>query len=375
MGERVKDNLFITVRVVLMLIFSIYGFLKMGISTGVSVKVLLLVSFFIAAIAAKEMVGRKVQAICLLIAVALFVALLYFGGKGFVLLGVLLGFEILAYLRAGFMWFFLPYLIALIPGVGEAIVMMIVITLMTICYVQHEIVIASYKKQVMEETIAEQSLKRDIESRENEAKAELKKNLLQAENHILEEKAALSQTLHDKLGHNINGSIYQLEASKVIMDMDPEKTKEMLQGVIDQLRTGMDEIREILRRERPEKKRMALLQLYELCEDCNRKGVEAELTTEGDLTTVSNEVWEVILDNCFEAVTNSMKYSKCKHINIVIIVMNKLLRCTISDDGIGCSKIVDGMGISGMRQRIRKLGGNIDFETEAGFKVSMLLKL
>lgn len=375
MGERVKDNLFITVRVALMLIFSIYGFLKMGISTGVSVKVLLLVSFFIAAIAAKEMVGRKAQAVFLLIAVAVFTLLVYFGGKGFILLGVLLSFEILAYLGAGFMWYFLPYFIALIPGVGDAIVLLIVITLMTICYLQHEIVIASYKKQVLEETIAEQSLKRDIQFREHEAKAELKRNLLQAENRVLEEKAALSQTLHDKLGHNINGSIYQLEASKVIMDKDPEKTREMLQGVIDQLRTGMDEIREILRKERPEKKRMALIQLYELCEDCNKKGVEAELTTEGELSTVSNEAWEVILDNCFEAVTNSMKYSKCKHININIIVMNKMLRCDISDDGIGCENIVDGMGISGMRQRIRKLGGNIDFETEAGFKVRMLLKL
>ena len=79
------------------------------------------------------------------------------------------------------------------------------------------------------------------------------------------------------------------------------------------------------------------------------------------------------LDNAFEAVSNAMKYARCKHIQIEINVMNKMLRCSISDDGVGCSKIVDGMGLSGMRRRIRGAGGTISFEAEAGFRVNMLL--
>ena len=203
----------------------------------------------------------------------------------------------------------------------------------------------------------------------------LKKNRVMSENKILEERAALSQTLHDKLGHNINGSIYQLEASKVIMDKDPDKARSMIQAVIDQLRTGMDEIRAILRKERPEKRQMSLIQLNELCDDCNEKGVITELVTEGDLSVIPNDIWEVVLDNAFEAVTNSMRYARCSHINISILVMNKMIRVTVTDDGIGCDSVTDGMGISGMRKRVRSVGGTIDFETEAGFKVSMLLPI
>ena len=247
--------------------------------------------------------------------------------------------------------------------------------MLSLCYIQNEFVVSPFKKQVMEETELQQGLKRDIEIRETAARAELKKNMLETENQILEERASLSQTLHDKLGHNINGSIYQLEASKVVMDSDPEKARSMIQAVIDQLRTGMDEIRAILRKERPEKKKMAILQLHELCADCNNKGVEAELTTEGELSQIPSAVWEVILDNAFEAVSNSMKYSKCKHINISVIAMNKMVRCNVSDDGVGCKEIVDGMGISGMRQRVRTAGGTINFESEAGFSVNMLLPL
>nr|MCR5398565.1 hypothetical protein [Lachnospiraceae bacterium] len=251
-------------------------------------------------------------------------------------------------------------------------------------------VVVPYREQMYEETVTQQDLKRDIERRESAAKEAHRKSMLLAENKILEERASLSQTLHDKLGHNINGSIYQLEASKVIMDKEPEKAKAMLQAVIDQLRTGMDEIRAILRKERPEKKKLALLQLHELCADCINKGVQAELNTEGDMSKIPDDLWEVILDNIFEAVTNSLKYSRCKRIDIGIIVLNKMIRCTVTDDGAGCDKIVDGMGLSGMRKRVREAGGTIDFEstdinsmdidaighgTEHGFKVSMLLPL
>ena len=196
-----------------------------------------------------------------------------------------------------------------------------------------------------------------------------------AENQILEERANLSQTLHDKLGHNINGSIYQLEACKLIMEKDPDKAKSMTQAVIDQLRTGMDEIRSILRKERPKKKELALLQIYKLCEDCNNKGVYTELETEGNISEIPDKIWEVILDNAFEAVSNSMKYAKCKNIKIIIKAMNKMVRCQIIDDGNGCNSIDEGMGLSGMRQRIRMVSGTIDFETDGGFVVNMLMPM
>ena len=227
----------------------------------------------------------------------------------------------------------------------------------------------------MKETIIEQDLKKNIYLKDAESKAEIRKNMLLAENKLLEGRSKLAQTLHDKLGHNINGSIYQLEAVKVIMEKDPEKSKVMLQGVIDQMRGGMDEIRAILRKERPEKKEQSMLQLYKLCEDCNEKGVAMELSTSGDISLISENYWEIILDNAFEAVTNAMKYSKCTRINVSIVVMNKMLRCSITDNGIGCGNLVDGMGISGMRSRVRAVGGTISFETESGFAVNMLLPM
>lgn len=181
--------------------------------------------------------------------------------------------------------------------------------------------------------------------------------------------------MHDKLGHNINGSVYQLEAVKVLMEKEPEASKKMVQAVINQLRNGMDEIRVILRKERPKKYKLALLQLEKLCEDCKEKGVEAELITEGEMKNVPEKYLEVVLDNAYEAVSNSMKYANCSKIKIHVHVLNKMIRCSVSDNGIGCKEIIDGMGISGMRKRMREINGILDFETEAGFTINMLLPL
>lgn len=357
MGDNLKENYFIVVRSILMLAFCFYGLMDKANDTGVSVRVLLLVSFIIALFAIRELARREWEILFLLGEAVLVGVLVALEGPSFVLLVYFIAFEFLARFGVPFQWYLLAYLLVFLRGDAEILTHFIIITMMIVCYTQHQFVFLSMKKQIMEDTISGQQLKRDIENKEYKVQADL------------------AQALHDKLGHSINGSIYQLEASKVLMGKDPEKAGEILQKVIDNLRTGMDEIRAILRKERPEKKKMALLQLHELMADCNDKGVEAALVTEGDLSVIPNNIWEVILDNSFEAVTNSMKYSKCKHIDVNIVVMNKMVRCSVSDDGVGCSNIVDGMGISGMRSRVRSVGGNIDFEAEAGFKVSMLLPI
>ena len=390
MGEQLKKNYFMIVRIILMLSFGIGGYLNMEkAATGVSVLILLLIAFFIAAMSllatneknpeydnsrsdkSKNIIGL----ISLLTAAGLFTAMMLIGGKSFILLGFYLIYEAFIFFKVPVYFFFLPLGLVFVETPIGFLAQFLILSMMTGCYIQQEFVVSSYRKQIQEETILEQGLKRDMETREQATKAELKRNMLAASNQILEERSNLAQALHDKLGHNINGSIYQLEAIKLLMDKDPEKSKQMTQAVIDQLRTGMDEIRAILRKERPEKKDLALLQIYKLCEDCNRKGVETNLEIEGDVTQITERLWEVILDNAFEAVSNSMKYARCKNILIKINILNKFVRCSITDDGVGCEKIKDGMGISGMRNRVRGVNGTLDFASEAGFSVNMLLPL
>lgn len=375
MGEQFRNQYFLAVRIGLLLVLETYILFSQSVLTGASAGMLLLLALFVGVMVGKELVQRRGKPVFFAAAAVLLYLIISFLGKAFLLLGIFLCYEVLTCLKPGMLWYLLPVGFACIPGQIGVPVQLITVLLLGIIYIQHDFVVEYYRQQTKEDFIAEQSLKHSIHRREHEMQEEVKKNLLMAENQMLEERAQLSQTLHDKLGHNINGSVYQLEAVKVLMEKEPETAKKMIQAVIDQLRLGMDEIRGVLRKKRPPKYKFAILQIEELCEDCRSKGVNAELIAEGDLSLVPEKYLEIILDNAYEAVSNSMKYARCTRIEIKLHVMNQLLRCSISDNGVGCAEITDGMGISGMRRRMRAANGILDFESEAGFTINMLLPL
>ena len=373
MKERFREHYFVLLRIALLLVLEIYIILSQSVLTGASVEVLLILALFIGVVAGKELARTKYQLLFLAVAGIVWLLVLFEVGSNFLLLGVYLCYEILSHFKPRMFWYILPWGLAFVPSTIEQSVQLMIAILVGFVYWQHDFVVESYRRQTKEDTIAEQELKHSINRRESEMQEKVRKTFLQTENQMLEERAALSQTLHDRLGHNINGSVYQLEAVKVLMEKDPEASKKMVQAVIDQLRGGMDEIRAILRKERPKKYKLAISQLEKLCEDCRTKGVEAELVTEGELKEIPDKYLEVILDNAYEAVSNSMKYAKCSKIKISVHVLNQMIRCSISDNGVGCGEIVDGMGISGMRKRMREMNGILNFETEAGFTINMLL--
>lgn len=373
MTERLRGSFFLVTRILLLLVLEIYIVFSQSILTGASYRVLLLLALFVGTMAGKELTEKRLRWI--FIGAALFVWLLMIQtlGREFLILGILFYYEIITLLRPKITWYGIPLVMACVPsGIGVAVQMMFTLFL-GLLYIQNDFVVSSYREQTKEDIMSEQRLKRDLYEKEHEYREEMNRGLLKAENQLLEERARLSQTLHDKLGHSINGSVYQLEAVKLLMEKEPEKSRKMLQAVIDQLRTGMDEIRMILRKERPEKYKLALLQLTELCDACNEKGIEAVLLTEGKMAEVPEKYLEIILDNACEAVSNSLKYAGCTKIEIKIHVMNQVIRCSISDNGVGCKEIVDGMGIAGMRRRVREVKGILDFDTELGFTINMLL--
>lgn len=241
----------------------------------------------------------------------------------------------------------------------------LVFTFLILLYFLHNKVIGWYRKSEKENLEMESQLKSDMIS-----------SRLQHENEMLEEKTRISQALHDKLGHSINGSLYKLEAVKLLIEKKPEESEKILQDVIDNLRGSMDEIRVIIRNERPDKKKTAFLALQSICAECEE---QYHIKTSLDISLADREIpeniWEVILDNVYEAITNSLKYSGCDRIDIVITVLGEVVRVNVKDNGRGCHDIVESMGIQGMKTRVRNVKGYMDIESEMGFSINMLLPM
>lgn len=293
----------------------------------------------------------------------------------FMLLFGIVCLDIVKVYSLGIFGYVLPLGISFFAGAGNFGQNFLLLVLVSFLYFQHNEIVLPYRKQIKEEEESEMSLKRDMRKQEHIYRENLENNMLRTENALLEERARLSQTLHDKLGHNINGSVYQLEACKVLLEKDTKRVEKMIQAVIDNLRSGMDEIRFILRKEQPKKHKLAIQELQTLCKGCEEKGIACTLQINEAVDQIPENYLEVILDNSFEAVSNALKYADCTKITIEITKWNQFAQCKISDNGVGCNEIIEGMGLSGMRQRMRSTGGILEFESEIGFVVKMLFPL
>ncbi|MBP5624374.1 MAG: hypothetical protein J6X36_05850, partial [Lachnospiraceae bacterium] len=112
MGDQLKKNLHILIRLAIVVSFIIYGtvaYYGNEERTGVSFGILLLISLFFALITVKELV-EKGKAIALMAAVLVLAVLFYYGGNGYVLLLWYLSFELLALFKATLPFFFLPFI-------------------------------------------------------------------------------------------------------------------------------------------------------------------------------------------------------------------------------------------------------------------------
>ena len=109
MSERFRDNYFIIIRVIILLILSVYGLLSSPYKTGVSVQMLLLVSFYIGVMTFKELTKNKLKILLSIIGIILYSLILYIGGMSFFLLGFFTVYEVMSlFPEIDFKWYFLP---------------------------------------------------------------------------------------------------------------------------------------------------------------------------------------------------------------------------------------------------------------------------
>jgi len=64
-----------------------------------------------------------------------------------------------------------------------------------------------------------------------------------------------------------------------------------------------------------------------------------------------------------ESITNCIKYSSAENMYIDVEVAGPQFYVTIKDDGVGCVRFEDGIGLKTMRERIKEVDGDIEIVT------------
>lgn len=184
------------------------------------------------------------------------------------------------------------------------------------------------------------------------------------------ERNRIAREIHDNVGHSIAGILIQLQAANKLFDRDEKKSREILKKSIENLSDALTMLRNTVHNLKP-KETMGLEYLKSIIN--NFGFCPVELKFYGDFGILASSQLEIIGSIFKEALTNAAKHSKATRVDISIDINEKYTRLYIKDNGIGCNKLKEGLGISGMKERVLNMGGTLSISSNDGFLMVCIL--
>jgi signal transduction histidine kinase len=198
---------------------------------------------------------------------------------------------------------------------------------------------------------------------------------------IFAERSRLARELHDTVEQGLAGIKLQLEAVAGSLDASPDAARRALQVAGEMLGYSMEEARRSVLDLRPQ-----ALEDHDLgsaLSDLARRMTDgtplhAEVRVSGDPIPLDASVEHHLFRIGMEALTNAIKHSGARHIDIGLSYGREAADLVVSDDGSGFphpSTEVAGehFGLRGIRERVDKLGGALSVESrrEGGTRLAV----
>jgi two-component system sensor histidine kinase UhpB len=200
-----------------------------------------------------------------------------------------------------------------------------------------------------------------------------------------EERRRLARDLHDEVNQALTAILLRLEA--LAQETPPERTPEVveLKRLVNQ---AMDELLNLARQLRPsaldDHGLRAALET-QLKRFSARTGVEARLETAGDPDSLADVVQTAIYRVAQEALTNVTRHAGATVVELVVAEDDRGVELRVSDDGRGFDPAVlphvksltpgRGLGLIGMAERARLVGGELDVRSAPGGGTTIALRV
>jgi len=198
---------------------------------------------------------------------------------------------------------------------------------------------------------------------------------------VFEERNRMARDIHDTLAQGFTGVIVQLEAAEDAIACGSRKDADKhLHRAGELARSSLSEARRSVHALRPR-----ALQEHNFWDALkgtikNTTAGTALHTTfeaQGKLPELPQPWQENLLHIGQEALTNALKYAHARNFKTRVTYKAKELRLELRDDGDGfkVKERHDGVGLSGMRERVEQMGGELEITSSRGrgTKITVLL--
>jgi signal transduction histidine kinase len=192
---------------------------------------------------------------------------------------------------------------------------------------------------------------------------------------MVEERNRMARDIHDTLAQGFTGIVVQLNAGEEMLAVDPARARGHLATARELARTSLQEARRSVWALRPpalEQESLAAVLERSARTLTSGTGIEIAMQSSGETRGLGlDSEWEVLRIGQ-EAVANAVRHSGSRRIALQLFQGNGWLRLEVDDDGKG--GIVPegnptgpgGLGLLGMYERARRIGGRLEVQSPPG---------
>ncbi|MFI5238638.1 MAG: sensor histidine kinase [Gemmatimonadales bacterium] len=181
------------------------------------------------------------------------------------------------------------------------------------------------------------------------------------------ERERIARDLHDLLGHTLSLITLKAALASRLADRDPARAAIEIRDVERISRDALTEVRAAVAGYRDAGLARELVSAESMLKAA---GVDMNANIESVLLSPAEEaVLALVLR---EAITNVVRHAHATHCDITLSSVGGVRTLRIQDDGTG-KRAPDGNGVTGMRERVSSLGGDIAVESFPGTRIRVTL--
>jgi signal transduction histidine kinase len=182
------------------------------------------------------------------------------------------------------------------------------------------------------------------------------------------ERRTLARELHDEVGQSLSAILMEAESAECAEDV--REAREHVAAVRRLAEKTANEVRDLALLLRP-----SMLDDFGLVPALNwharemtkRTGLKVVLRADEVADNLPDEHKTCIYRLVQEAVNNSARHANARTVEVELRREADCVRCSVRDDGAGFdTRFVRGLGLLGMEERVRRLGGRLEIDSHLG---------